>query len=242
LRRGRTMSVGGTGDSRYPVWTKDGTRLAFMSTRNGTRDIFEVAPGRPGDPQPLLVRPGDQIPGSWTPDGGTLAYTEVGPSPGVLDIWLLPRDGDPSPLLANPAFSESGPAFSLDGTLLAYTSNESGQPEVYVQAYPSGGSHAVVSSGGGRRPAWARDGLYYEDLNGRVFFMPFAEGGAQLAEDTPQRLMETMETRVSGDAATWGVSSDGQTFFAFQDLIAPPGSLELVLNWHEELKRLVPVD
>jgi hypothetical protein len=51
-----------------------------------------------------------------------------------------------------------------------------------------------------------------------------------------------METRVAGDGATWGVSSDGQTFFAFQDLIAPPGSLELVLNWHEELKRLVPVD
>jgi hypothetical protein len=72
-----------------------------------------------------------------------------------------------------------------------------------------------------------------------VFFVPFAEGGAQLAEDTPQRLMET---RVAADAATWEVSSDGQTFFAFQDLIAPPGSLELVLNWHEELKRLVPVD
>lgn len=239
LRRGATTTLGGGGDSRFPVWTPDGTRLAFASTRNGTFDIFEVAGNLGGAPRPLLTREGDQVAWSWTPDGKVLAFMERAAGAGTLDIWVLPRDGEPSPLLANRAFSEVSLAFSLDGRFLAYASDESGRFEVYVQAYPTTDGRITVSTGGGRSPAWARDGLYYTDLDGRtIFFMSFS-GAAGLPEDaTPQPIMRLPGGRDGEDR--WGVSPDGQAFVVLQDYRSPPGSLELVLNWFEELTRLVP--
>jgi hypothetical protein len=233
LRRGGSVTAGG-GDSRNPVWSPDGQRVSFMSNRKGTPDLFEVAADRSSEPQALLVREGPQVPWSWTPDGQVLAFTE-----GTLntsDIWVLPRGGKPSPVLANPAYSEGEPAFSLDGKYLAYSSTESGRSEVYVQGYPKADRRIAVSTNGGSGPQWARDGLYFQDLEGTIFFVPLS-GSAGVGENpTPQRIMSSPS---SGETLSeWDVSHDGRSFVTLRNYAPPAGSFELVLNWFAELKRL----
>jgi Tol biopolymer transport system component len=239
LRRRGAILVARTGDSRFPVWTPDGTRLTFTSTRKGTGDIFEVSLSSGGaEPQPLLVREGDQIPWSWTPDGEVLAFTEG--TPANNDIWLLPRNGDPRPLLANQNVNENFPAFSLDGKFLAYVSNESGRPEVYVQTYPRADRRIQVSTGGGVSPIWARDGIYFHALDGTgIFHMPF-ETGSRLSDGVTLQRIANLGVGVRGFESGFDVSRDGQTFVTLADDESPRGSLELIVNWTEELKRLVP--
>jgi len=231
----RGVALGGAGDSRSPVWTPDGTRLTFYSTRNGTRDIFEVPADFSTEPEPLLVGDEDQIPLSWAPDGTVLAFWQ-GPAGGTGDIWLLPRGGEPTPLLANPAIDEGDAAFSPDGRYLAYTSDESGRYEVYVQGYPTPRRRLRISTEGGGNPMWARDGLYYSGPpDGELYFVPIAPGAELPVRVTPQRLVRAL-----------AISPDGQTLVGSrsQNLgSAPSGSsLALVVNWFEELKRLVPTN
>jgi serine/threonine protein kinase len=226
------VGLGGAGDSRFPVWTPDGTRLTFGSTRNGNRDIFEVPADLHTAPAALLVREGDQTPLSWTPDGQTLAFEEFPLGSG--DIWLLPRDGTPVPLLADPTLNENSATFSPDGRWLAYVSNETGRGEVYVQGYPFAGTRKRISAGGGGSPIWARDGLYYGS-GSDVYFVAIAPGADLPVRVTPQRLMR--------DAVA--VSPDGQRFVGLQEQESESGSvgsLSLVVNWFEELKRLVPTN
>jgi hypothetical protein len=106
----------------------------------------------------------DQIPGSWHPSGRFLAFTSRRRGPGqAVSISILPIEGDeatgwkpgkPTVLLDNAAATQ--PAFSPDGKWLAYTSNESGQNEVYVRPFPGPGGKWQISTGGGRNPVWSR--------------------------------------------------------------------------------------
>src|SRR5262249_23142657 len=103
---------------------------------------------------------------SWTPDGSALAFVEAQRETGW-DIWLLPLGGDRQPRpLRQTRFYESHPAFSPDGRWLAYSSNESGRLEVYVQPYPGPGVGKPISSGGGTAPAWSSNGreIFYMTL------------------------------------------------------------------------------
>ena len=94
----------------------------------------------------------------WTPDGRYLLYGRQAPTT-RWDLWLLPMDGDhtPRPWLVTP-YTEVGAAVSRDGRWLCYTSDESGHNEVYVQAFPGGGSKYQVTSHGGEGGFWLRDG------------------------------------------------------------------------------------
>ena len=238
LRRGTVTPLGGPGDSRNPVWTPDGTRLTFGSTRAGTRDIFEVALTGGAEPQPLLVRPGEQFPSSWSPDGQVLAFTDG--SLDNRDIWLLPRGGEPFALLASSTVNEDDAAFSPDGRFLASVSNESGRNEVYVQEYPTPGRRIRISTGGGGVPVWAprSDGLYYLSLERDVFYAPITVE-PELGGGTPQLMLEHA---VSGIVPGFDIAPDGQSFVTMKDAETAAGSLDLIVNWFEELKRLVPTE
>src|SRR5260370_41451149 len=87
-----------------------------------------------------------------------------------MDLWTLSPDGKTTPLRVTP-FNDSDGQFSPDassgpgGVLrrVAYSSDESGRYEIYVQSYPAGTNRIVVSTGGGIQPRWSRDGkeLFY---------------------------------------------------------------------------------
>jgi Tol biopolymer transport system component len=100
-----------------------------------------------------------------SPDGKHLAYVVIGPA-GELDIYTVPLTGDriPHPFIRSPA-NESVPTFSPDGKWLAYESNQSGKNEVYITPFPAGGAQYLVSTNGGDRPIWRRDGkeIFYRE-------------------------------------------------------------------------------
>jgi serine/threonine-protein kinase len=157
-----------------------------------------------------------------------------------LDIWVLnvEREGTPSPFLNTP-FNEYTPVFSPDGAWLAYVSDESGQDEVYVTAYPGPGRKIAISTGGGREPLWSPDGreLFYRNEGGdRMFSVPI-ESKSPFAPGKPRLLFEGRYDTFLG-AINYDISPDGRRFLMTREYV--PSRLHIVFNWFEELKRLVP--
>lgn len=172
LRRGTTTRL--TVDPAWdgtPVPSRLGNRVAFGSYRAGVEKLFIIEPD--GSILKPLEAGGAQYPTSWSRDDRWLAYTERNPST-VTDIWLLPMNdegGDPVPFAATEA-TEGDAAFSPTSDLIAYVSDQSGSPEVWVRTYPPnpGKGPQLVASGGGTGPLWSRDGrrLYFHTSRGLV--------------------------------------------------------------------------
>ncbi|MEO6323437.1 MAG: hypothetical protein ABIU54_09100, partial [Candidatus Eisenbacteria bacterium] len=151
------------GTNEAPLWSPDGTRIAYGWSNNSAQVLKikslvgdTVATFLESDP--LFKR--DH---RWSPDGQNIIYSRLDPST-QWDIWVLPLGGDrkPFPYLRT-RFSESNAEVSPDGRWLLYQSDESGQIEVYVQSFPVAGGKYQVTNGGGTYPTWSRDGrqIYY---------------------------------------------------------------------------------
>jgi Tol biopolymer transport system component len=147
-----------------PVWTPDGQRIVFASTRDAaSSNLFWQRADGSGEVQRLTDSQRTQVPGSWHVSGKFLAFSEINPNSGS-DILILPVDGDaasgwkfdrPTVFLNGPSVEED-PMFSPDGKWIAYTSNESGQQEVYVRPFPGPGGLQQISNEGGAFPSWSR--------------------------------------------------------------------------------------
>ena len=165
LQRGtRSPLTSGNAANFRPLWSRDGTRIIFGSNRGGDWDIYSQPADGSRPAEVLLKRPYDQWPLSILADG-TLLYLELHPKTGR-DLWTLSPDGKTTPLRVTP-FNEQEGQFSPGPTggprWVAYTSDESGRNEVYVQSYPGGTNRIAVSDGGGTTPRWSADGkeLFY---------------------------------------------------------------------------------
>ena len=147
-------------DSNDPQWSPDGAAIAYSVSAPGGKD---VATRRLADsvPRVLATRPGAQFPSDWLRDGTTLIVTEEGPRRG--DILVQPADGSEARPYAATSADETAARVSSDGRWIAYTSDESGQPEVYLDSYPRPRQRVMISQGGGVHPVWRGDGreLYY---------------------------------------------------------------------------------
>jgi serine/threonine-protein kinase len=160
-----------------------------------------------------------------------------------LDIWLLQRDGEAKPRVET-VFAERSPTVSPDGRWLAYHSNESGRVELYVRPYPPPGGRERVSSNGGRSAVWSRDGRELFYLEGDRLMAVSIDTAAGFKASAPRMLFDGYV--VSGSGTNYDVSSDGQRFVMVQRgpeaaLLEGRRPLRLVLNWFEELNRLVPM-
>ena len=187
----------------------------------------------PGSPPPLTGA-NPQSPASWTATG-TLAFTERKAS-GQRDIWVLEPDSDPAPFLITPA-DEWAAAFSPDGRLLAYASDESGRSEVYVQPYPGPGQKWLISTNGGIDPVWAPDGrqLFYR-IGGRLMTVPIRQTPSFVA-GTPRMLFEGAFESSELDR-NFDVTPDGLRFLMIRsDTREAPSELRVVLNWGEQLAK-----
>jgi Tol biopolymer transport system component len=258
VRRGTRTRFTSTGASKDPTWTRDARWVAFQTSRTAAWTLFKQATDGSGLPQPLLTAappprqavmsqiaarllPGTppaltganpQYPASWAA-GGALAFTERRPS-GERDIWVLEPGSDPTPFLMTP-WDEWAPAFSPDGRLLAYVSDESGRSEVYVQPYPGPGQKWLISTEGGSDPVWAPDGreLFYR-LGSHMMSVPVQFTPA-FAAGTPRLLFDgAFETSELG--RNFDVSADGQRFLVIRSENAePPPEFHFVFNWAREL-------
>ncbi len=229
-----------------PIWTPDGKQVTFTSGMSEGVPTLSWRPAdRSGPQEPLLDRGG--LPTSWSPDGQTLAFSDLAHPVTGDDIWMLRLEDEQEPwAFLDTEFDEIGAMFSPDGRWLAYMSNETGRDEVYVQPFSVSGPRGTkqISVGGGTEPVWAPDSreLFYR--NGDKMMAVAIETEPELSVGTPRLLFE--ERFLHGPPwarRNYDISPDGQRFLMIkreQDLV--PTEIIVVLNWFEELKRLVPVE
>ena len=226
------------GSNTFPVWTRDGEHLSFASNRAGPWNIFWTPGDGSGEPERLLPGPENQIPGSWSPHG-VLAYTR---GKGVgRDIWVLPLRGDRQPreFFATP-FIERNPMFSPDGRWIALVSLRTGRAEIYVKPYPGPGEAVQISADGGNEPRWSPDGreLFYR--NGKRMMAVAIQTEPTFSPASPRPLFEAdyAQNHV-GSLSNYDVDGQGRFLMVLEE--EPPGSqIQVIFNWFEQLKRLVP--
>src|SRR5262249_42078409 len=147
----------------YPAWSRDGDRIAFVSTRGGLASIYQKRTNTTAPEEPLVSSAESKVSPDWSPDGRYILYAQINPVTNV-DLFLLPLSGEQKAKpFVQTNFIEAQGRFSPNGRWVAYISNETGQFEVYVQSFPEMGVKIPISKGGGSQPQWRGDGreLYY---------------------------------------------------------------------------------
>jgi Tol biopolymer transport system component len=233
------------GINRAPVWTPDGTRLAFSMAGTGAEPVFIQAADGSGAPTRVTPEKGTFMPVSFTPDGKQLLVHPSAAAPYDLQIVDIEAKTAPTPLLAEP-HSESNGVVSPDGRWLAYQSNESGRDEIYVRPFPHVNSGRwQVSADGGTRPLWSRDGreLFYYLPPGVIMAATIGPGSSFTPGKPTVVLKGTYLSPQTG--RMYDVSPDGRRFLLIKESRgesgAPPApQLIVVQHWLEELKRLAP--
>jgi Tol biopolymer transport system component len=238
-----------------PLWTMDGKRLIWTSTRGGGNPnlYWQTADGT-GEAERLTVHVNNQFPTSTTPDGGSVVmFGASGNNQNGMDLFTLALK-DPAhkaePLLTAEGM-DFGPEVSPDGKWLAYHSNISGEFQVYVRPFPNVQDGRVqISTTGGTRAAWSRNGreLFYLDHEGLLTSVAIP-AGATFSAGPPVKILNRKyyagASLLGLDLRGYDVSPDGQRFLMIKEPESPPpviqsANMVLVLNWVEELKARLP--
>ena len=225
----------------YPAWTPDDASVTFGA--GGSDDGLYVRPvDRSSETETLLSGERTIIPGAWTPDGQTLIYYAVNEQ-GDRDIWTLPVGGDPVPFLAT-EFNEKNPRLSPNGKWLAYTSDQPGEDQVFVQAFPEGGAIHPVSDGLGTEPVWSRDGTELFYRNSIQMWVVEVETETEFSAGRAELLFEAPYVLDVAGNPNYDVSLDGERFLMEQPvgLSDETQGFTIIQNWFEELTRLVPTN
>jgi len=207
-----------TQDNSSPLWTPDGAQIAFASRRSGKWGLYIKMADNTRNEELLLESDSPVVPMSWTPDGQTLVYwTAAQKTQG--DVWSLSLKGEkkPNAILTSPA-DERHPQLSPDGKWLAYSSNETGRSEVYVQPFPNG-TKIQVSVNGGVFPRWGSAGreLYFLNLlsAGALMISNIRVTGAAIQREDPKILFQSgyfNSVHNAGGYHPYAASGDGQRF------------------------------
>jgi serine/threonine-protein kinase len=244
----------GTEGNYLPVWSPDGKFIAYVSITPGGNSLFWLRADGGEKPRKLLDTEAPVYTGSFTPDGRYLVYQQNFAATGT-DVMRLPIDtsdpdnpkpGIPEAVLKTAAY-ESTPAVSPDGKWLAYTSNESGHNEVYVQAFPQPSGKWQVSSGDGTFPRWspARRQLFFQTGDGRMMVVDFDVKDGRFVSSKPHQWTGAKLSELRGWIRDYDVASDGKRLVAFpgrddSDASHRSAHVNFVFNFFEEVKRQLP--
>ena len=252
LQRDTMTPLTFAGTANFPVWSADGRYIVFGTPEGMSWTRADGA----GQPQPLTHSKNTlQIPWSFSPDGTRLAFMDT--TIATLDLWTVPlenntsglRAGKPEAFLETPA-DERYPSFSPDGRWMAYSSDQSGTPEIYVRAFPDRGGKWQISSGGGAYPMWSHTGreLFFETVDNLIMVAEYTVKGDSFIPDKP-RLWSTKKL-VSGRANSIknvDLAPDGKRIAVLMPADTPESQQSenhviFLENFFDELRRRVPVD
>jgi len=242
LARGsNSLFASGGAVTAATLWSPNGNTLIFRSNKNGTIEFYQRSAAGGGNEQTVLSfeaigaahLPQNLIPTDWSHDG-QIIFSAPAPASGN-DLWLLTlREGTTARFIASPAEELHG-NFSPDGRLVAYTSNESGRFEVYVETFPRSDRKWSVSTNGGYEPRWRADGreIYYLSEDRKLMAVAV---GAGPSFGIPKPLFQTrVPTGVTANRTHYVPSRDGQRFLVntASDAVASP--ITVVVNWTARL-------
>jgi Tol biopolymer transport system component/predicted Ser/Thr protein kinase len=244
----KTRLTAESGNDVWPTWSPAGDRIAFASARTGERDIYVRRADGSGEASPLfLTEDTAEYLTDWSRDEKTLLFWrrphgDATSSGG--NIFYLRRKDDGSyeemPFLTT-EFEETTARFSPDERFIAYVSDESGQREIYIQAFPQGGNRRRVSLNGGSQPRWRADGkeLFYVEGNA-LMAVPVSTSPA-LTVGSPEELFSAPSLRLAGSYSSYDVTPEGNKFVIWESVEADTGTdsqpvIRVVQNWYEEFR------
>ena len=220
-----------------PLWSPDGNTIVFSSNRDGVGNLYQKNAMGAGDEELLLKTDEEKWADDWTRDGKYIIYQTY--SKGHWDLWVLPMFGDRTPYpYLQASFNRSQARFSPDGKWVAYASDESGQPEIYVETFPASSSKWRVSTSGGTQPSWRGDGkqLYYI-AGDRSLMSVEVSGGSQFESGVPQKLFTTRVLTMTDFRNAYLPSSDGKRFLINSEIERLEGApINVVVNWTSLLR------
>jgi eukaryotic-like serine/threonine-protein kinase len=231
-----------------PVWSPDGQRLAFGSVREtGASEVFVKDASGAGGEVRLSQGTALQTPLDWSRDGRYVLVRERGgTASSSFDLVALPIDSSQKPIpLVHTSFNESIGRISPDGAWLAYRSDETGQPEIYIQAFPTPGANGrplgkwQVSNSGASDMKWRDDGreLYYEAPDGKIMAVQVDVDASGVHPRAPRELFSSVSD--VGSLHSFDATGDGARFLILQGPragVAGGLHLNVLSNWQASLR------
>ena len=237
----RQLTVGGA--NRYPIWSMDSQRVAFQSDREGDFGIFWQRADGSGTAE-RLTKPEQgvaQIPDSWSPNSQKFSFTAIKGSEAAVRIYSL-QDKKETLFAQMPSVALRWSAFSPDGHWLAYTSNQTGRNQIWVQPFPATGAKFPIVSGG--HPVWSPDGreLFYNSGANQTSVVSITTQPT-VTFAVPSPVPNGIQNRNPSNAPRASdITPDGKYFVGVVNVdqtssgsFAP--QIQVVLNWFEDLKQ-----
>ena len=223
----------------YPVWSHDGTRLAFYSFKRDSYDSYVIPADGSSGAEPLITGADVDVVMDWSSDGRYVLYQSL--RFGGWDLLYLSGDEARVQLTDTP-YGEYYPQFSPDGKYVAYTSDVSGRTDVYVTRFPSGQGKWQVSVDGGNLPRWSRKGDELFFISGNTLMAVDVHPGASFNTGIPVALFSSDNVvpplQITEDIG-YDVSHDGRFVMVQQMEVGEQGApvITLVQNWAREFER-----
>jgi Tol biopolymer transport system component len=226
----------------YPLWSADGSRIAFASYRKVIRDLYWKPSNGAAADEVLLETPNNKVPEDWSKDGKYLLYAEYDPKTGS-DLWVLAMSESERKARAfvNTPFEETMGKFSPDGRWVAYETNESGRSQIVVTSFPNAVGRWQVSAGGGMQPRWRSDGseLYFIASDGKLMAVPVSSKGTAFEARPAVPLFQV--PIVTADAVAgkpqYAVTRDGRFLINQPAKEATATPITLLMNWNPDATR-----
>ena len=243
LKRGIVTRIGfGPATSFWPVWSPDGAQIVYAKDTGGGVIGIAVreAAGAAAERILFLDKSAPSGPLDWSRDGKWLAVLVLPASRRTqVKMLAMPAGGTPGDYLVSDV-TQSGARFSPDGRYVAYSSNEGGVREVYVQSYPAGAGKWQISSGGGAFPAWRSDGkeLFFEAPGGQLFSVPVTLSPKfEPGVSKPLFKVSLERSTIAVAASRWAVSANGDRFLVNSTRARRGPPITVVLDWPSTISR-----
>jgi Tol biopolymer transport system component len=237
LTRGERNRITLDNRGNFAAWSPDARRMAFSGMTRQT--LFEKSAGGSAADRELLRSDYAMYPSDWSADGRVLLYVQDSPGRSY-DLWALPLDGasKPTPILQSAAGELHG-TLSPNGEFIAFTSDESGRDEVYLQRFADSTTRRPVSTKGGAFPRWSRKGneLFFRSFDGHLVAVPVRFNGNSADLGAPRIVMPLIESPAV-HLYPYDVAADGR-ILALTPVAGAANniSLAVLLDWHLALRQ-----